>query len=142
MKPHSFRGRTLVHGKAEGEVLKSAKAFTFAHGVDPGTGSVTDVRSDLRGSNVRGKVLVYPFGKGSTTASSWFLETARRGNAPAAIVPRTVDLSAVIGSVLAKLVYGVSVPVLTGFPDGMYGELKSGDRVSVDGSSGELTINP
>ena len=57
-----FRGRGLIAGRAEGEALVSLKAFTFAHGVDPATGKVTDVRSDIRGMNVRGRVLVNPVG--------------------------------------------------------------------------------
>jgi predicted aconitase with swiveling domain len=136
----SFRGRGLVEGSAEGDVLVSLKAFTFAHGVDPFTGNVTDVRSDAKGSNVRGKALFYPFGKGSTTASSWFLETVRNGNGPASIGTENVDLSAVIGSVLAKVVYGKRIPILTGIPRDFMATLKPGSRVRADGSSGEVTV--
>ena len=108
--------------------------------MDPATGSVTDVHSDIRGSNVKGKVLFYPYGKGSTTASSWFLETVRLGNVPAAVVTQSVDLSAVIGSVMAKLVYGKEIPVLAGFPGELYAEVKPGNRVAVDGGVGEVSI--
>jgi len=133
-----MKGRGLVAGSAHGEALVSQKAFTFAHGVDPSTGVVTDVRSDVRGSNVKGKVLFYPFGKGSTTASSWFLEAVRLGNNPAAIVTEGVDLSAVIGSVMARLIYGRQIPVVSGIPRAAYGVLKSGTRVSLDGESGKV----
>lgn len=136
----SFRGRGLIGGSVSGEVLLSRRAFTFAHGVDPSTGEVTDVRSDIRGENVKGKVLFYPFGKGSTTASAWFLETARQGNIPAAIVTEATDLSAVIGSTLAKVVYGRSIPVASSFPKELYAILKTGGRVSLDGATGELEL--
>ncbi len=135
-----FSGRCLVGGSAKGDALVSAKAFTFAHGVDPDTGKVTDVHSDIRGENVKGKILFYPFGKGSTTASAWFLETARLGNTPAAIVTEGIDLSAVIGSVLARIVYGRSIPVLSSFPTEMYSELKNGEHVELDGSGATLVI--
>ena len=134
------RGRGLVPGKAEGEALVSRKAFTFAHGVDPGTGVVTDVRSDIRGSNVKGKVLCYPWGKGSTTSSAWFLETVRRGNSPAALVTEGVDLSAVIGSVMAKVVYGKNVPVISGVPMVLFSGLKGHGLLSVDGATGEVDL--
>ena len=117
----------------------SAKAFTFAHGVDPASGQVMDVRSVIRGSNVKGRVLFYPFGKGSTTASAWFLETVRLGNQPAAIVTEGVDLSAVIGSVMAKVVYGKEVPVVGGVPFVAYSRLTPGSSVEVDGDAGEVT---
>jgi len=116
------------------------KAFTFAHGVDPATGVVTDIRSDIRGSNVRGKILCYPWGKGSTTASAWFLETVRRGNSPAALVTEGVDLSAVIGSVMARVVYNKNIPVLSGVPAARFSDLKRGGVLFVDGATGEVVI--
>ena len=127
-----------MKGTARGKALLSEKAFTFAHGVDPSSGDVMDVRSDIRGSNVKGVVLFYPFGKGSTTASSWFLETVRNGNHPAAIVTEGVDLSAVIGSAMAGIIYGKKVPVVSGVPRSAYMSIKQGEEVSVDGDSGEV----
>ncbi|HZW85560.1 MAG TPA: DUF126 domain-containing protein [Nitrososphaerales archaeon] len=134
----TFRGRTLVQGEATGEAVMSARAFTFAHGVEPSSGLVTDIRSDVRGANVRGKVLLYPHGKGSTTASSWFLETVREGNHPVAIVTSSVDLSAVIGSVMAKLLYGRTIPVVSGVSPG--NSIKSGMRLSVGGEDATVTV--
>ena len=141
MRPWLKRGKGLVKGSARGEALVSRRAFTFAHGVDPSTGIVTDVRSDVRGMNVRGKILFYPFGKGSTTASSWFLETVRLGNNPAAIVTEAVDLSAVIGSVMARVIYGKEIPVMTGVPRTAYLGLKSGVEVLLDARKGEVEVD-
>jgi predicted aconitase with swiveling domain len=140
MKPLVLTGRGMMAGEASGEALVSVRAFTFAHGVDPASGLVTDVRSDVKGSNVKEKVLFYPFGKGSTTASSWFLETVRQGNEPAAIVTEGVDLSAVIGSVMAKLIYGKQIPVVSGVQRALYTSIRSGDRVFVDATSGEVRV--
>ena len=138
MSQGALKGRGLMKGTARGKALLSEKAFTFAHGVDPSSGDVMDVRSDIRGSNVKGAVLFYPFGKGSTTASSWFLETVRKGNHPAAIVTEGVDLSAVIGAVMAGVIYGKKVPVVSGVPRSAYMSIKQGEEVSVDGDSGEV----
>ena len=138
MKRWLKKGKGLVTGRAHGKALVSQKAFTFAHGVDPSTGVVTDVRSDVRGMNVKGKILFYPFGKGSTTASSWFLETVRLGNNPAAVVTEAVDLSAVIGSVMARVVYGKEIPVMFGVPHTSYVDLKSEEEVFLDAGKGEV----
>ncbi len=131
MSGAELKGRGLVAGHAGGGALLSQRAFTFAHGVDPATGSVTDVRSDIRGANVKGTVLFYPFGKGSTTASSWFLEAVRHGNHPSAIVTEGVDLSAVIGSVMAKVIYGKEIPVVSGVTREQYAKIAPGARVRV-----------
>jgi len=138
LNPSLMKGKGLVMGTARGEALVSTMAFTFAHGVDPSTGVVTDVRSDVRGKNVKGKILFYPFGKGSTTASSWFLETVRLGNNPVALVTEGADLSAVIGSVMAKIVYGREIPVVAGIARTAFARLKSGTYVTLDGVRGEV----
>ncbi len=140
MTARKFKGRSLVGGKASGDVLPSRRAFTFAHGVEPKTGWVTDVHSEMNGSNVKGKVLVYPYGKGSTTGSSWFLETVRLGNGPAAILTEGPDLTAVIGAVMAKIVYGKTIPVLSNFPEAFYASATQGIHASVDGDRGEVVL--
>ncbi len=140
MSHQPLKGKGLIGGRAEGDALISVKAFTFAHGVDPSNGDVTDVRSDIRGLNVGGKVLFYPFGKGSTTASSWFLESVRLGNHPVALVTEGVDLSAAIGSVMARLVYGKEIPVVCGIDRSSSANIGQGRRVSLDGDTGEVAV--
>lgn len=135
-----MKGKGLIRGSVEARALVSQKAFTFAHGVDPSSGNVTDIRSDIRGSNVKGRVLFYPFGKGSTTASSWFLETVRLGNHPAAIVTEGVDLSAVIGSVMARLIYKKDIPVISAVPRSLYAKIPSGETVVIDAKVGEVRV--
>ncbi|MDA4124521.1 MAG: DUF126 domain-containing protein [Thaumarchaeota archaeon] len=135
-----FKGRCLVGGSAKGVALTSRRAFTFAHGVEPATGIVTDHHSEMKGSKVAGKVLFYPYGKGSTTGSSWFLETVRLGNGPAAIVTEGPDLTAVIGSVMSRIIYGKSIPVLSDFPRELYSAVKTGAAVDVDGEKGEVVL--
>jgi predicted aconitase with swiveling domain len=134
----ALKGKGLVMGVAEGKALVSRRAFTFAHGVDPATGRVTDIRSDIRGATVKGKVLFYPFGNGSTAGSSWFLETVRLGNQPLAIVTEGVDLSAVIGSILANLIYGKGIPVIAGVSTSSCAQVMSGIEVSLDANTGEV----
>ena len=135
-----FRARPMVDGRAQGEAAVSRRAFTFAHGVDPSSGRVTDIHSDLEGSDLRGKILFYPFGKGSTTASAWFLEAVRQGNAPAAVVTDNADLSVLIGSLLARSVYAKAIPILCTLPDARP-SVRTGDRVEVDGSTGEIVVH-
>jgi predicted aconitase with swiveling domain len=132
-----FSARKIIGGTASGRALVSRVAFTFAHGVDPKTGKITDLHSDLKGKNVRKRILFYPYGKGSTTASAWLLETVRLGNAPAAIVTATLDPSVVTGSAIAQVLYGKPIPVLV-WPK-MHGNVKSGDYVLVE-KTGEKVV--
>ena len=134
----TFRADVMTDGMAEGVALVSGRGFTFAHGVDPRTGIVRDAHSDLKGESVRGRILFYPHGKGSTTGSAWFLEAVRRGNAPLALVTEGVDPSSVVGSVLARLIYGKVIPVMKGSK--AYHSVKSGDIVTVDTAAGKIIV--
>lgn len=141
MTSRSFKVRPMTGGKAAGAAVISNRAFTFAHGVDPSSGRVTDAHSDIVGKYVKGNVIFYPFGKGSTTASAWFLETVRLGNGPAAVVTEGTDVSVVIGSILARMLYSREVPVLSSFSEEMRLTVATGDRVVVDGTTGEVVID-
>jgi predicted aconitase with swiveling domain len=140
MKQLEIRGKVMVEGQAEGEAVVSNRAFTFAHGVDPTSGIVTDIRSDIRNLNVKGKILVYPFGKGSTTGASWFLETARNGNEPKAVLTNTAEPIIVVGSVLAKILYDKTIPVMSEFSEDITETIRTNDRVSVDGKKGLVIV--
>jgi predicted aconitase with swiveling domain len=135
-----IKGRGLVGGRAAGYALVTKSAFTFAHGVDPRTGLITDPRSGLKGQSLKGKVLVFPHGRGSTTGPTWFLETVRNQNHPAAIINHHSEPIIVIGAVLAKLLYGQHIPVVSGFKNNPAETINTGDFVSVDGDKGLVRI--
>lgn len=116
------------------------KAFTFAHGVDPASGKITDIWSGICGESVKERVLVYPYGKGSTTGAAWFLETVRMGNAPSAILTQHPEPIIVTGSILAKILYGKTIPILSSFMSDITSLIVTGDLVSVDGFSGEVRV--
>ncbi len=137
----SFKGRVLLEGSAKGEALVSKRAFTFAHGVEPSTGVVTDIRSDLRGEKVKEKILFFPFGKGSTTGAAWFLETVRMGNGPAAVLTQTAEAMIVTGAILAEMLYGGKIPVMTDFPETIASVIHSGDLVTVETKTREVTVS-
>ncbi|HKT22090.1 MAG TPA: hypothetical protein VJR06_05730, partial [Nitrososphaerales archaeon] len=59
----------------------------------------------------------------------------RLGNHPSAIVTEGVDLSAVIGSVMAKVIYGKEIPVVSGVPREQYSRIAAGAMVNVKSSS-------
>ncbi len=140
MKQLVIRGKAMVEGKAEGEAVVSNRAFTFAHGVDPMSGVVTDIRSDIRSVSVKGKILVYPFGKGSTTGASWFLETVRNGKGPKAVLTQAPEPIIVVGSVLAKILYNKTIPVMSEFSEDVTTKIRNHDRVSVDAKKGLVIV--
>ncbi len=134
------RGRGVAPGYGEGRALISRKPFMFAHGVEPRTGEIIDIRSDLLGENIKGKVLIFPFGKGSTTGSAWFLETIREGNGPSAVI--NVETEPIIASavVMARLLYGITIPLVDRLEEDISEMVTHDTIIQVNGDTGEIRM--
>jgi hypothetical protein len=104
--------RTLVAGTAEGEALVLSEPLSLWGGVDPATGEVVDAHHPERGANVAGRVLFMPSGRGSSSSSSVLAEAIRAGTAPAAIVLAEPDPILALGAIVARELYGTSIPVV------------------------------
>ena len=87
----TLKGRSITSGVSEGEALVTNQTFCFTHGIEPATGCISDEMHEWLGQNVNGKVLIFPYGKGSSTGGLWILEALRLGNAPAAVINLEVD---------------------------------------------------
>lgn len=135
-----LQGKGCAPGEFEGEAVVSNQPFGFWQGIDPQTGVVIDKRHDLCGASLKGKVFVFPYGRGSTGTPGIFLEAVRNGCAPAAMVNVKSEPMIVMCALLAEAFFKVRIPIVDGLP-GQPGELlRSGDRVRVNGATGEIEI--
>ncbi|ASI98511.1 DUF126 domain-containing protein [Thermococcus celer] len=126
-----LRGRKIVGGKAEGELIVSQKPLSFLGGVDPETGIVTDAESDIRGESVAGKVLAFPRGKGSTVGSYVIYALKKNGKAPKAIIVGEAETIVATGAIIA------GIPTVDGID---VSKLKTGKRVRVDADDGLVEV--
>jgi predicted aconitase with swiveling domain len=128
--------RTLVAGTAEGPALVLGEPLSLWGGLDPATGDIIDVRHPQRGANVAGRVLVMPAGRGSSSSSSVLAEAIRAGTGPAAIVLGEPDPILALGAIVARELFGTSIPVVVAAESG----LRTDDLITVraDESSVEL----
>jgi len=69
-----------------GELLVSPEPISFLSGVDPETGTVVERGHPLEGQSIAGRVLAFPYGKGSTVGSYVIYALKQNGLAPAAII--------------------------------------------------------
>jgi predicted aconitase with swiveling domain len=129
----------VVPGKCEGEILVASQPISFWGGVDPITGCISDPRHELFGKFISGKVLVFPFGKGSSTTSLIILELARVDKAPAAIINLRTEPILATGPIVCKHLYGKKIPVVTLGERG-FQMLKTGQHVVVNATEGEVVI--
>ena len=126
------RGRGLVEGVGEGEILVSQHPISFYGGVDPLTGVIKDPSSPLQGKCVEGKILVFPHGKGSTVGSYVLLSLKDAGKAPAAIVNTLSEPIIIVGCVLAgiPLMDKPEVDLLKKLRGGEWGKVVVGGRTA------------
>ena len=120
----------LVNGKANGEVLKLDDPLSFWGGVDPQTGEITDLRHPQGGMSVKGKILMMPFGRGSSSGSSVIAEGIRSGSGPAGIIMMEADEIIALGAIAADEIYGKAMPLIV-VEKTEYETYSTGDQIAI-----------
>src|SRR5471030_1799027 len=132
MSDVSLKGRSLVAGTAQGELLYADVGLSFWGGVDPFSGEVIDRHHPLSGAIISGRVLAIPSGRGSCTGSSVLLELILNGHAPAALVFEQVEDILTLGVVIAEHMFHQSIPVVCMGREG-FAALRDVRFVRIDG---------
>lgn len=136
----TLKCRGVVTGKAAGEALVTTQSISFWGGIDPLKGLVIDRKNELFGKSIIGKVLVFPFGKGSSTSSAVFLEAVRRKTSPAAIINVETEPLLVVGAILAEKLYGRSIPIVDRVSVDPSKVIRNGDHLEVDAELGIIRL--
>jgi predicted aconitase with swiveling domain len=124
-------GRKISTGRAEGKGLVSTSPISFLGDVDPESGLITDPTSDIHNESVRGRVLAFPFGRGSTVGSYAMYRSMKNRRAPSAIINERAEAVVVTGAVIS------GIPMIDGIDIGL---LRTGDRMVVDAKSALLEL--
>ena len=134
-KPIVIRGRGVIPGIVEGEALVSPQSITGWGGIDPATGIIKEYGNINRGLTIKDKILVLPGSKGSNGWSCYFGATRVSGAAPKGWIFTRIDSSAGVASAV------LSIPTVVDIQGADPCHLiATGDRVRIDGSSGEIVI--
>ncbi len=124
-----LKGRIIFKGKGEGEALTTTQPISFYGGVDPNTGVVIEKGHELQGQSVKGKVLVFPTGKGSTVGSYTLYRMKKNGTAPAGIVNKECETVVAVGAIISEIPCVDSVNI---------SRIKTGDTVRIE--NGVVTV--
>jgi predicted aconitase with swiveling domain len=122
-------GRVIYEGKAEGEALVSSSPLSFYGGVNPDTGEIVERGHELQGSSVKGRVLVFPYGKGSTVGSYVLYRLAKNGVAPRAIVNSRCETIVAVGAIISEIPCVDTIDI---------GKIRQGAKVTVNGATVEF----
>lgn len=129
-----LRGRKVVGGCVEGEVLRTDAHISGWGGIDSRTGTIVEMRHPLRGQSFAGKVLVFPGAKGSSGWSNAFHLTRSMGVAPAAMLFNEMSTKIALGAVVTR------APAMTDFDSDPLLALCTGDWVRVDADQGLVEV--
>jgi predicted aconitase with swiveling domain len=134
-------GRTLVAGHAAGLALVLHAPLSFWGGLDAGSGELIDTHHPQRGAFLTDRILVMPSGRGSSSSSYVLAEAIRAGTAPAAIVLREPDGIVALGAIVARELYGATIPVVVLDPDA-FDAIVDGASVELVATDEEVTVGP
>jgi len=126
-----MKGRTISPGKAEGEAIVTTEPIGFYGGIDIETGIVIEKGHPLEGKSVKGKILVFPCGKGSTVGSYVIYGIKKNGVAPAGIVNKETETIVATGVILAGIPCIDQIEIE---------KIKNGDIVVLDADQGICNI--
>ena len=121
-----LKGRVIRYGNAEGEALVSSQPIGFLGGVDPDTGIFIEKGHPLEGKSIKGKVLVFPTGKGSTVGSYVLYRMKKNCVAPIAIINEECEPIVAVGAIISD------IPCVDEI--GM-DKIRTGNRVRIEGET-------
>ena len=126
-----IRGRGISSGRGKGPLLVSPVPLSFLSGVDPESGIIVEKGHPLQGECITGKVLAFPYGKGSTVGSYVLYALSRNGHAPAAIINTEAEPIIATGAIISgiPMIDRIEIPM---------SRLRNGIQVLVNGDAGEM----
>jgi len=129
-----FKCRCISKGKAEGIALVSKKPLSLFGDINLDSGVVVADDSDIRGLSVAGRVLIFPYGRGSTVGTYALLRMKKRKTSPIAIVNRETEVIIAVGAIIAN------IPLVDKLNNEFFDVVRSGDRVFVNADDGYVEI--
>jgi uncharacterized protein len=129
-----IKAKAVSKGIVEGRAMVSMMPISFTGGMDPDTGVIREPGHDLEGQSVAGKILVFPYGKGSTTGSWQFYVAFKRGVAPVGIINRQAEGVVAVSAIIT------GTPMVHRPSEDPLECIHTGDMVRIDADQGLIEI--
>jgi predicted aconitase with swiveling domain len=129
-----LRGRKIVGGSAQGEALVTNQTISGWGGIDPKTGTIIELRHELRGKSFKDKILVFPGAKGSSGWSAFFHMARLNGAAPKGFLFNKMSTKIALGLVVTH------APAVTDFDRDPLTVIETGDWVEIDADQGIVKV--
>jgi hypothetical protein len=129
-----LKGHKCVKGKASGIAMVCDEPVCFVGGINIQNGDFVEKDHPFFGENIKGKVMVYPTGKGSTGGAYCLYAVATNQAGPAAIINCQIEQVTAVGAIIAD------IPVVDRVEPDPIATIRNGDFVEVDADSGTIKI--
>jgi predicted aconitase with swiveling domain len=126
-----MKGRTISPGRVKGEAIVTTEPIGFYGGIDIKTGIVIEKGHPLEGKSVKGKILVFPNGKGSTVGSYVIYGIKKNEVAPAGIINNETETIVATGVILAGIPCVDQIDI---------DKIKNGDKLLLDADNAIVEI--
>lgn len=124
--------KVIVKGQAKGSLLVANNPINFLGGIDKKTGIVHDKKHDLFGKSVNDKILVFPFGIGSSVGAYTIYSLKYNNCAPLAMICLKADLTTASGCAISD------IPMVVANKND-YDSLQEGRQVVLDAFKGKIS---
>ena len=123
--------KVIVKGKVQGIALVTKNPMNFLGAIDKKTGKVRDEKHDLFGKSLTEKILVFPYGVGSSVGAYTIYSIKSNKCAPQAMICLKADLTTASGCALAN------IPLVVASKD-EYDSIKDGAKIILDAVNGKI----
>lgn len=129
-----YKCHKISGGKVTGELLFSDDGICF-YLVEPTTGKIIEKEHPLYGQSISGKILVFPYGKGSSVVQAdGMYQLKMKHKEPAGMIVVNADTTLAASAII------LDAPMVNKMNSDFYKELHNGDLVELDADNGILTI--
>jgi len=126
-----MKGRMISPGNVTGEAIVSSEPIGFYGGIDLNTGIVIEKDHPLEGESVKGKILVFPNGKGSTVGSYVIYGLQKNDVGPLGIINKETETIVATGAILAGIPCVDHIDI---------DDIKTGDTIVLNADEGEVIV--
>jgi len=121
-----LKGRIIFKGKIKGEAIVTSQPVSFYGGVDPDSGVLVEKGHELEGKNLKGKILVFPTGKGSTVGSYTLYRMKKNNTAPVGMINKECETIVAVGAIISEIPCVDKIDI---------SKIKTGDKVRIEEGS-------
>jgi len=129
-----YNVKKIIPGQVKGEALIAKERYSFQGFIDPKKGIFHAPQSKLCGYSIKGAVLIFISGKGSSAGAAALDLACRYGNAPGAVINFEIEPFMVASCALND------IPMFQLEDLKIFDEVEIGDKIEIDTKAEKIYV--